>query len=61
MSKTVFVVVSHLEVESGNYSTEVVKAFNEFINATKFAKQLKKQAKADNSPEIIEIEELCVE
>lgn len=61
MSKTVFVVVSHLEVESGNYSTEVVKAFNEFVNATKFAKVLKKQAKADNSPEIIEIEELTVE
>jgi len=56
MSKTVFVVVSHLEVESGNYSTEVIKAFNNFENAWEFAKVLKEQAKADNSPEMIEIE-----
>ena len=61
MSNSVFVVLSHLEVETNNWSTEAIKAFNNFENASEFAKVLKEQAKADNSPETIEIEELSVE
>lgn len=60
MSK-VFVVLSHLEVEPNNFSTEVIKAFKEFTDASKFAKKLKKQIKPGDLPETIEIEELSYE
>ena len=59
MSK-VFVVLSHLEVEPNNFSTEVIKAFNDFADASKFAKVLKKQIKVGDLPEMIEIEELTL-
>jgi hypothetical protein len=61
MSKSVFVVLSHLEVEPNNFSSEVIKAFNSFVDATKFAKKLKKQIKPGDLNEMIEIEELSVE
>ena len=60
MSK-VFVVMSHLEVEPNNFSSEVVKVFDNFPSASKFAKQLKKQIKPGHLPEQIEIEELSLE
>ncbi len=60
MSK-VFVVLSHLEVEPNNFSTEVIKAFADIIDANKFAKKLKKQIKPGDLNEMIEIEELSVE
>jgi len=60
MSKA-FVVLSHLEVEPNNFSTEVVKVFSEYSNASKFAKLLKKQIKPGQLPEMIEIEELDYE
>jgi hypothetical protein len=60
MSK-VFVVLSHLEVEPNNFSTEVIKAFADIIDANKFAKKLKKQIKPGDLNETIEIEELSVE
>jgi hypothetical protein len=60
MSKA-FVVLSHLEVEPNNFSTEVVKVFSEFGNASKFAKKLKKQIKPGQLNEMIEIEELDYE
>jgi len=54
----VFVVTSHVEVETNNWSTEVVKAFDSFIKAHEFAQILKSQAE-DN--ETIEIDELTLE
>jgi hypothetical protein len=57
MSK-VFVVVSHVEVEINNWSTEVIRAFNTIEQANGFANQLKKQAESN---ETIEIEELILE
>jgi hypothetical protein len=57
MSK-VFVVLSHLEVEPNNFSTEVVKAFDAFYKAHEFAGVLKKQADGN---ETIEIEEMDLE
>jgi hypothetical protein len=57
MSK-VFVVLSHLEVEPNNFSTEVVKVFDAFYKAHEFAGVLKKQA---DSNETIDIEELDLE
>jgi hypothetical protein len=57
----VFVVLSHLEVEPNNFSTEVIKVFGDFVNASKFAKKLKKQIKPSDLPETIEIEELDYE
>ena len=56
-----FVVLSHLEVEPNNFSTEVIKVFSEFSNASKFAKKLKAQIKDGHLPETIEIEELDYE
>ena len=56
-----FVVLSHLEVEPNNFSTEVVKVFDNFVSASKFAKVLKKQIKPGQLPEMIEIEELSLE
>ena len=61
MSNSVFVVLSHLEVETNNWSTEVIKAFNDFVDASKFAKKLKKQIKPGDLNEMIEIEELNLE
>jgi hypothetical protein len=61
MMSKVFVVVSHLEVEPNNFSTEVIKAFADFMDASKFAKKLKKQIKPGDLNEMIEIEELSVE
>lgn len=58
---SVFVVLSHLEVEPNNFSTEVIKAFNDFVDASKFAKKLKKQIKPGDLNEMIEIEELTLE
>jgi len=57
MSK-VFVVLSHLEVEPNNWSTEAVKAFSTFDKAHEFAQKLREYAE-DN--ETIEIEELEIE
>ena len=57
MSK-VFVVLSHLEVEPNNWSTETVKAFSTFDKAHEFANALKSYAE-DN--ETIDIEELDLE
>ena len=54
----VFVVLSHLEVEPNNFSTEVVKVFDAFYKAHEFAGVLKKQA---DSNETIDIEELDLE
>lgn len=54
----VFVVLSHLEVETNNWSTEAIKVFNNFDTASNFAKALKDYAE-DN--ETIEIEELDFE
>ena len=56
-----FVVLSHLEVEPNNFSTEVIKVFSDFTKASKFAKKLKKQIKPGQLPEMIEIEELDYE
>jgi hypothetical protein len=61
MNQSVFVVSSHLEVQPGNFSSEVIKAFNSFTSATKFAKKLKKQIKPGDCNELIEIEELTLE
>ena len=55
---SVFVVLSHLEVEPNNWSTEAIKVFNSFDTASNFAKALKDYAE-DN--ETIEIEELDFE
>jgi len=57
----VFVVLSHLEVEPNNFSTEVIKAFKYYTDASKFAKKLKKQIKPGDLNEMIEIEELDYE
>ena len=54
----VFVVLSHVEVEKNNWSTEVIKAFHSFDMAHNFAKALREYAE-DN--ETIEIEELELE
>jgi hypothetical protein len=54
----VFVVLSHLEVEPNNWSTEVIKAFSTFDKAHEFAQKLKSYAE-DN--ETIDIEELEIE
>jgi hypothetical protein len=54
----VFVVLSHLEVEPNNWSTEVIKAFSTFDKAHEFANVLKSYAE-DN--ETIDIEELDLE
>jgi hypothetical protein len=58
MRNRVFVVLSHLEVEPNNFSTEVVKAFDSFYKAHEFAGVLKKQADGN---ETIEIEEMDLE
>lgn len=54
----VFVVMSHVEVETNNWSTEAVRAFNSFEKAEDFANKLIAQAESN---ETIEIEELSVE
>jgi hypothetical protein len=56
--KYVFVVLSHLEIESDNYSTEVVKVFDSFEKAREFAKKLESQAESNEN---IDIEELALE
>lgn len=56
--KYVFVVLSHVEVEPDNFSTEVVKVFDSFEKAREFAKKLESQAENN---ETIDIEELALE
>lgn len=56
--KYVFVVLSHVEVEPFNYSTEVVKVFDSFEKAREFANVLERQAESN---ETIDIEELALE
>ena len=58
MRNRVFVVLSHLEVQPNNFSTEVVKAFDSFYKANLFAGILKKQADGN---ETIDIEEMDLE
>jgi len=58
MQNKIFVVLSHVEVEPFNWSTEAVKAFNTFDKAHDFAEKLRSYAE-DN--ETIEIEELALE
>jgi len=57
---SVFIVLSHLEVQPGNFSTEVIKAFSDFESAHRFAGKLKTQIKPSDLPEEIEIEELTL-
>jgi hypothetical protein len=52
------VVLSHVEVEKNNWSTEVVKVFDSFYKAHEFAGVLKKQADGN---ETIDIEEMDLE
>lgn len=54
----VFAVLSHVEVEPFNFSTEVVKVFDSFEKAREFAKKLESQAENN---ETIDIEELALE
>ena len=54
----VFVVLSHVEVEENNWSTEVVKVFDSYDKAHELAVILKRQAEPE---ETIEIEELELE
>jgi hypothetical protein len=56
--KYVFVVLSHVEIEPYNYSTEVVKVFDSFEKAREFAKVLERQAESNEN---IDIEELALE
>ena len=54
----VFVVLSHVETEPFNWSTEVVKVFTTFEKAREFAQKLESQAENN---ETIDIEELALE
>lgn len=54
----VFVVLSHVETEPFNWSTEVVKVFTTFEKAREFAQKLEFQAENN---ETIDIEELALE
>lgn len=56
--KYVFVVLSHVETEPFNWSTEVVKVFTTFEKAREFAQKLEAQAESN---ETIDIEELALE
>ena len=58
MKEYVFVVLSHVEIEKNNWSTEAIRAFNTQKQADGFANQLRKQAESN---ETIEIERLILE
>jgi hypothetical protein len=52
----VFVVTSHLEVEIGNWSSEVVKVFTDHGKALEFRKVLLNQAESNETIEIDTVE-----
>ena len=56
MRNNVFVVTSHLEVEIGNWSTEVVKVFTVHGKALEFRKVLLNQAESNETIEIDTVE-----
>ena len=58
MKNYVFVVLSHVEIEKNNWSTEAIRAFKTIEQAEVLANQLRKQAESN---ETIEIERLILE
>ena len=56
MSGYVFVVTSHVEVEIGNWSSEVVKVFTDHGKALEFRKLLLNQAESNETIEIDTVE-----
>jgi hypothetical protein len=55
--KKVFVVLSHVEIDKSNWSTEVVKAFAKREDAEAFARTLSRQVDLyGDAPETIELE-----
>ena len=56
MQNRVFVVTSHLEVEIGNWSSEVVKVFTDHGKALEFRKVLLNQAESNETIEIDTVE-----
>ena len=56
MRNNVFVVTSHLEVEIGNWSSEVVKVFTDHAKALEFRKVLLNQAESNETIEIDTVE-----
>jgi len=56
MRNRVFVVLSHLEVEPNNFSTEVVKVFTDHGKALEFRKILLNQAESNETIEIDTVE-----
>ena len=56
MKNYVFVVLSHVEVEKNNWSTEATRAFNTQEQADGFANQLRKQADFNETIEIDRLE-----
>lgn len=56
MQNKAFVVTSHLEVEIGNWSTEVVKVFTDHGKALEFRKVLLNQAESNETIEIDTVE-----
>ena len=56
MSGYVFVVTSHVEVEIGNWSSEVVKVFTDQAKALEFRKILLNQAESNETIEIDTVE-----
>jgi hypothetical protein len=52
----VFVVTSHVEVEIGNWSSEVVKVFTDHAKALEFRKVLLNQAESNETIEIDTVE-----
>lgn len=52
----VFVVTSHVEVEIGNWSSEVVKVFTDHGKALEFRKVLLNQAESNETIEIDTVE-----
>jgi hypothetical protein len=52
----VFVVTSHVEVEIGNWSSEVVKVFTDHGKALEFRKVLLNQAESNETIEIVTVE-----
>lgn len=56
MRNRVFVVTSHLEVEIGNWSSEVVKVFTDHGKALEFRKVLLNQAESNETIEIDTVE-----
>jgi hypothetical protein len=56
MSGYVFVVTSHVEVEIGNWSSEVVRVFTDHGKALEFRKLLLNQAESNETIEIDTVE-----